>query len=308
VRNRLLLALLLFGGLVPGPARSQSTDVLTLETENLGPYRTAHEAFEDSLADGYRVNRLSLDLDHPEEDARRVVETGARVLVALGSRATTWALENTETTPVVFSMVLHPVQSGFIRSFESPGGRVTGAALDIPPRSHLRVLRDALGARRVAVLYDPSETGSLVDAARKEARPLGMQIVAIPVRDLGSLPQALSKVDSSVDALWSVPDPTVFSRAGAKKVLLHTLDRQIPFMGLSEHYVRAGALLAVAASYEENGRQVADRVTRILRGESPGRIPVARPEGVEVVYNPNTAHRLGLDDRSPSLVGFRRVD
>ena len=128
-----------------------------------------------------------------------------------------------------------------------------------------------------------------------------------PAVHLGQLLVPVPK-PSVPNSIFGLPDPTVFSRGGAKRVLLHTLDKQIPFMGLSEHYVRAGALLAVAASYEENGRQVAERVIRILDGESPRRIPVARPEAVEVVFNPNTARRLELDDRSPSLVSFRPVD
>ena len=74
-----------------------------------------------------------------------------------------------------------------------------------------------------------------------------------------------------------------------KHVLLHTLDKRIPFVGLSEQYVRAGALLALAASYEDNGRQAAELVKRVLAGESAAAIAIATPSQIEVVFNPKTA-------------------
>ncbi len=65
-------------------------------------------------------------------------------------------------------------------------------------------------------------------------------------------------------------------------------------MGLSEQYVRAGALLALSTSLEENGRQAAGRVERILASEEPSQIPVARPESLELVFNEHVAERLGV--------------
>jgi putative ABC transport system substrate-binding protein len=77
-----------------------------------------------------------------------------------------------------------------------------------------------------------------------------------------------------------------------EKVLLYTLREKIPFMGLSEQYVRAGALLALTVSYTENGRQAAEQVQAILAGEQAASLPVVRPQSIEVVFNAHIAHRL----------------
>ena len=80
-------------------------------------------------------------------------------------------------------------------------------------------------------------------------------------------------------------------------------------MGLSEQYVRAGALMALDTTYEENGRQVADRVIRVLEGERPATIKIGQPESVEIVFNPHIAQRLGIripDGARTISVGFVR--
>jgi putative ABC transport system substrate-binding protein len=245
----------------------------------------------------------SVDTDGEEGPAKRLQELVPKVLVPLGSQATRWAVAHSEGVPIVFAMVLHPIQSGFVHSLDRPGGRVTGAALDIRPATSLRTLSRMLNARRIGVLYNPDETGTVIESARRDARDAGLELVAVPVTEPAELEGALEKLDGKVDALWSVPDRTVFGQGGVERVLLYTLERGIPFMGLSEQYVRAGALLALSTSFEENGRQAAERVIQILDNKSPHNIPVARPTSVEVVYNSHVAKRLDirLPDAARSL-------
>jgi putative ABC transport system substrate-binding protein len=300
VRSSIFL-ILLSVGLLSGVARAERCDVVVLRAGPEAPYKAALKGLLEALPQNRCVEQIvvdSVDTDGKEGPARRLLELQPRVLVPLGSQATRWAVAHSERTPIVFAMVLHPMQSGFVRSLDRPGGRVTGAALDIRPATSLRTLRKMLNARRIGVLYNPDETGSVIKLARRDARDAGVELVAVPVREPGELQGALEKLDGKVDALWSVPDRTVFAQGGVERVLLYTLEREIPFMGLSEQYVRAGALLALSTSLEENGRQAAERVIQILRNERPQNIPVGRPTDVEVVYNSHVAKRLEI--RLPS--------
>ena len=73
-----------------------------------------------------------------------------------------------------------------------------------------------------------------------------------------------------------------------------TIRKRVPIMGLSEQYVRAGALFALVSSYTENGRQAAERLRMVAQGKDPGKIPVGRPERLEVVFNARTAENLNV--------------
>jgi putative ABC transport system substrate-binding protein len=191
-------------------------------------------------------------------------------------------------------MVLNPVASGLVDSLDQPKGRVTGAALDIPSSAQFEVLRDVLHAKRVAVLSDPEQSGALLASARRVAGRHGIALTVIPVRKPKELGAALERV-RGFDALWAIADRTVLANKGAERILLYTLENRIPFMGLSEQYVRAGALLGLSSSYRDNGRQAAGIALRLLSGESAADVPVARPETIRIHYNERTARRLGIE-------------
>jgi putative ABC transport system substrate-binding protein len=293
---RIVRALLpsLAAGLLSAPAAADHPDALIVEAVSARPYDLARDGVEQGLPRHVHVARVRLDLEEPQSEARRIESMRPRVLLTMGTQATAWALDYTRGIPVVFAMVLNPMQSGLVRSFSRPGSRITGASLDIQPDEHFRALRNLLGAREIGVLYDPEQTAMIIGEARRAAGRSGVRLRAVPLSGGRPVDDAFDRL-GSVDALWSVPDRTVFASGAAQEVLLQTLRRGIPFMGLSEQYVRSGALLALAVSYEENGRQAAERVARILNGEDPGRIPIARPEQIEIVVNPNTESRLGLE-------------
>lgn len=288
----LLLALLLTAA--PGESAAEdSRRVVVLESGSAAPYKEAIEGFRTALPDGVEVYQEKIS-GPPTETVERVHAHRPDLVVAVGSKAAAWAIVNTRSVPVVFLMVLNPVASGLVASLEQPGERVTGAALDIPLSAQFEVLRQVLRAKRVAVLSDPGQSGSLIDEARRVAGRHGIELTAIPVNDPKDLDAALERV-RGFDALWAIADRTVLARKGAERILLYTLENRIPFMGLSEQYVRAGALLGLSSSYHENGRQGAEIAARLLSGESSSRVPVVLPEEIRIHYNERTARRLGID-------------
>jgi putative ABC transport system substrate-binding protein len=63
--------------------------------------------------------------------------------------------------------------------------------------------------------------------------------------------------------------------------------------GIEEH-VRAGGLMAYAASRSEIFARAATFVAKVLRGAKPPDIPVEQPTKFELVINLKTAKALGL--------------
>jgi putative ABC transport system substrate-binding protein len=303
------VALVLLIALVPRAALAEperSARIVVLQSNAAEPYAIAVEEIRRQLEPSGELHLEWVGAEE-EADAGRIRALEPDVLVSVGSRATAWALAHTERVPVVFSMVLNPVASGLAQGMKTPGGRLTGAALDVPPDLQFRTLRRLVRARRVAVLYNPERTGVLVREAVTAARREGVELVPIEVSYPRHLKRGLARVDRSFDALWSVADPTILARGLVEHVLLHTLDRRIPFMGLSEQYVRAGALLALSTSYAGNGRQAAGLVQRILDGEDPASLPILTPAEIEVVFNPRTAERLELELADRAGLALRAV-
>ena len=58
--------------------------------------------------------------------------------------------------------------------------------------------------------------------------------------------------------------------------------------------VGRGAIAAVGFDYYQVGRQTADVVLRVLKGENPGEIPVTFASGSDLVVNKKAAEAQGV--------------
>ncbi len=227
-----------------------------------------------------------------------------RLIVTLGSAATAHVSKTIRDVPVTFCMVLNPRASGFIRSMSASGNNLTGASLDITNHRQFEALRSLVPhVKRVGVIYNPQETEIVVREATKVANEMGLELVAVPITSGERVPEALRSLDNSVDALWSVADSTAFSSGSLEFILLHTLRNGIPFMGLSSRFVKAGALMALEADYQDVGAQCGGLAARILTGEQPSSLPITRPQKLTLHVNLKTAETIGLKIPAERLKG-----
>jgi putative ABC transport system substrate-binding protein len=302
-----LLALFLAAVLLPAAGSAGTRPrVVVVYTLAIEPFEVARSALVEELSDEMNVVELQVDPRDPRASSR-LVDLQPQVIVPLGTQATRWAAEAIENVPIVFAMVLDPISGGLVESFQRPGGRITGAALDISLETQFRSLRELLQASRVAVLYNPERSAAIIDSARHQARAFDIELVAIPVDSPAGFEQALRRVDRSFDALWSIPDPMVFSPRLAERILLYSIRSRIPLVGLSEQHVRAGALYSLTVPFTENARQAAELVRRVATGEPAAHIPLQTPETLEIVFNRRTAENLRVPLPQSGFVRLRPV-
>jgi len=274
--------------------------IAVIKSREAEPYDIAVNSLRRSLKEN-GIQAQFEDVLLPEEGQRRderlagIRKKNPQLIVTLGSAATEHTAKSIKDTPVLFCMVLNPQASGFVRSMSASGNNLTGASLDIPPQVQFEAIRALVPqARKIGVIYNPQETETVVQQARKTARDMGLELIAVPVPTPDKVPDALRALDKTVDALWSVADGTAFSSASMEFIFLHTLRNKLPFMGLSPAFVKAGALLALAVDYQEVGAQCGALANRILAGESPSALPVLTPQKVVLHVNLKTAETLGL--------------
>src|SRR5436853_970934 len=98
--------------------------------------------------------------------AAELAKRQVSVIVAGGSPASALAAKSVTTTiPIVFMNAADPVAIGLVKSFNRPGGNVTGATLLSAElvSKRLGILHDLLPSiKKVAVLVNPARPG--VDA------------------------------------------------------------------------------------------------------------------------------------------------
>lgn len=216
------------------------------------------------------------------------------LLVTTGTNATQFAKANFTDIPIVFSSVMYPAVSGFVETFNRPGGNVTGASLSIPPRTQFEYFKTIVpNLKTIGVLYS-SNTASMIPPAQVVARSCGLELIALRVdsdKDLAARVDSITKV---VQGLWSLADPSLFTPQSTKYILINALRRGTPFMGFSRILVESGALFALDFDYKAVGRQAGEIACQILKGTHPANISVTTPDIVWFHYNEKTAQHMAI--------------
>ena len=242
-----------------------------------------------------RVPRLAAEL------LRRQID----VLVVGGTVSAQAAATATTTVPIVFALAGDPVGTGLVTSLGHPGRNVTGISNLSPgllPKQ-LELLRAAAPkVSRVAILYNPLNpaTAPALDETREAARRMGVELQVLEVRKADELTAVFTVLTRwRADGLLAVSDPVVGNNLAllSKEAASHRL----PAMYSRREFVEAGGLMAYGPSYEDNYRRAAAYVDRILKGASPGELPVEQPIRFELIVNRKTARALGLT-LPPSLL------
>jgi putative ABC transport system substrate-binding protein len=234
---------------------------------------------------------------HSESDARAKSELSAfdpQLFITIGSYATKTISRAFTSKPIIFANVLNPMASGFVESMNHPGGRITGAALDIPPDIQFKYFQRVVGKiTNMGVIYSP-ENENIIHHARIAAQSRGINLIPLKVESEKDVPQAIDSLCKISDALWSVADYTVYTPQSTRHIVLQTLRNRIPMMGFSQALLEAGGLFSLDFDFKDVGRQAGEIATRVLMGTSPGEISVRTPGVIYFKYNEKTAVQINL--------------
>jgi putative ABC transport system substrate-binding protein len=291
-------------GATPGPWAAAG-GIVALLSHDAPPYEEALAGFREHLggtagAPPVEVVALGGDPEKARTAVQRAVASGARLILAAGSLAAEAACAQTHV-PVVATLVLDP--GGLPK-----GPRITGIGLAIPPGVQLGWLKRLLpGRTRIGVLYTPEENASFVEEVRELARSAGLELVAQEVRSPKDLPGALEALGRRADVLWGLPDHAVYTAQTAKAILLFSFRNRIPLVGLSDAWVKAGALYALEPDYRDLGAQSAELAAALLgRPGAPPPAP-AVPRSAHLSVSLKTARQMKIDLPEALVRGARTV-
>jgi putative ABC transport system substrate-binding protein len=239
-------------------------------------------------------------LDRFSELAAELVRLKVDIIVVAGGDRFVRAAKNaTKAIPIVMTGGgANPVEAGLIESLARPGGNVTGIALLDPELGgkRLELLKEAVPKlSRVAVLYDPSNPGNVLDV--KEALPVAAHALKLTiqpweVRDADGFEKVFVAANKQrPNGLYVLQSPLM--RTNEKRIAGFALKSRLPSMG-NRAYVDSGGLMSYGADPVDSDRRVAVYVDKILRGAKPADLPVEQPTKFELVINLKTAKQIGL--------------
>jgi ABC-type uncharacterized transport system substrate-binding protein len=207
------------------------------------------------------------------------------------------AQQSTKTIPIVMAVSTEPVANGFISSLARPGGNITGLAdftFELTGK-RLELLKETFPkVSRVALLLGPSASPLLKKEAGVAASSLHLVLQPLEVQNVSDLEQAFkAAARERADAIIPLPNPVWALQYRARLVELAAINR-LPAIYHHRDFVDSGGLMSYGTNYDDLFRRAATYVAKILKGTSPGDLPVEQPMKFELVINLKTAKQIGV--------------
>jgi ABC-type uncharacterized transport system substrate-binding protein len=257
---------------------------------------------------GWREGQnLRIDVRWPAADRERIAAAAAElvgispdVILSSGSASLAELLRTTRSLQVVFVLVSDPVAQGFVTNLAHPGGNVTGFSAFEPSMAGkwLDLLRQASpGLARVAVIFNPDtspQSKLFVPAIEASASSLAVEVVAAPVHATGDFEPLIASLSQRPNTGLIFPSDQFLTSQHA--FILELVGRhRLPAVYASETFARNGGLIYYGTDWQNQFRQAAIYVDRILKGAYAGELPVQQPTKFPLIVNLGAARALGIE-------------
>jgi putative tryptophan/tyrosine transport system substrate-binding protein len=275
------------------------------ELENLGWTEGRNIRIEYRWAGG--------DADRIRTFAAELAGMKPDVVVARSTPAAEALARETHTIPIVFALVSDPIGSGLVASFARPGRNATGFTNfeSSMGAKWIEILKEILPRiRRVALLFNPETApsrGSIyLQPVQAAASSSAVDPIIAAVRSVAEVEDVLAPLARNADSgLIIMPD--LFTSANRELIVATAARHRLPAVYSYRYFAAIGGLISYGIDVSDVFRRAAVYVDKILRGATPGDLPVQHPSKFEFVINLKTAKALGLTVPRVLLAGADEV-
>jgi len=265
-------------------------------------------AFENGLRELGWVNGRNLSIEYRWAGHGTVLRDHVAELLAMApdliltnSTPVTVALrEQNRAVPIVFTQVLDPVGQGLVPNLAHPGGNLTGFTsfeFSIGTKWLEALKQTAPRVARVAIVFNP-QSAPFADLF---LRPIEAAAPSFSVMPVGGAVRDPGDVDRMFDMLARDPNgglmvlPDISMTNYREAIVALAARHRVPAIYPFRFFAESGGLMSYGTDVAEVFRRAAAYVDRILKGASPGELPIQAPNKYELVINLKTAKALGLE-------------
>jgi putative tryptophan/tyrosine transport system substrate-binding protein len=153
------------------------------------------------------------------------------------------AKQATSVIPIVFATVADPLGSGLVASLARPGGNVTGLSLTSPELAskRLELLREVVpGFRRLAIMANADYPPAVreLDEVEMAAHPLGIETIALKIRQVADIAPAFEVLKGRADALYVVGES--LTSTNQIRIISFALAARLPTMHPNRERLETG--------------------------------------------------------------------
>lgn len=271
-----------------------------------------HESSNDYISfegveEGFKTAGVECEFDiqkaeGDEGKANKIVHEFNRkkldLIYAMGTGAVKRLMKVITDTPIVFTAVTTPVQSGVTPNWQTSRRNLAGNSNWIDTEIILREFKIIVPSlQRLGVIYDPDNAVSSAEfsVARKIANKMKLEIEAVTIKSADDLiPASKLLLDKKVEAIWVPIDIIVYKNIDRIKSVADPL--KIPLLSSSHRGIKDGAIFGMVVDYHALGKRSVFIALRILeQNMSPADIPIEKMHSFKRIVNLKSARELGYD-------------
>ena len=225
------------------------------------------------------------------------VGEGVDLLMTLSTPTLQAAIQRApKAMPIVFTYVSNAFVAGAGTTNEDHLLNVTGVPMVAAYKEMFAGLKQVVPhARRIGTLFVPAEVNMVFnkELLSRLAKEQGLELEAVGVATSTDVSDAaLALMSKNIDAVVQIPGNLT---AAAFSGIADAAKRaRKPVFAFQKVQAKQGASMVYSRDYFDAGREAAQIAVRILRGESPAKIPFKNVETVKVIANPAAAQAIGV--------------
>jgi putative ABC transport system substrate-binding protein len=281
-----------------------------LGSQSIGQWTERLRTFKDGLRSTGFVEGENVTIEYRWAEshsdrlpglAADLVQRQVSVIVVLGNTPSALAAKSASSTiPVVFRVAVDPVDAGLVASLNRPNGNVTG----------ISTLGAEAGQKQLQILHGlvpkAGVVGLLINPTNAILSDIQTRDLNLAARSLGlSLPILTASADDQLDAVFArltelqakamIIGADAFLNSRSEALAALAIRHKVPAIAPYREFPLAGGLISYGGNIAEGCRLAGIYTGRILKGETPGDLPVQQVTKVEMILNLKAAKSLGIE-------------
>lgn len=216
-----------------------------------------------------------------------------------------------ETTPIVFSIVTYPADSGLIESFDYSGNNLVGTSNYVELTNYINLLKVALPeARSMAIFRRNKEPNSKIQTANiiRLATRQGIHVIDTPLESVDEVRAAALKLAGQVDVFMTTTD-TLMQGGGEQALIEVSLGKKIPILSSNKIGIEQGSTFGVVADFYVLGQMSGQMAVKILKENiRPAQLESRIQDPPLTLINRKSAILLGISVPEDKLQNVQYID
>lgn len=211
------------------------------------------------------------------------------MIITIGTTATVVAAKAIKETPLVFSLVYDPVESGISKGWKSSGNNTTGSSTQVSMSLLVNRMKLIAPVKSLAVLYTPGEkhTEVMLKELQKLQAESQFKVVPIILSKKEDITQVLPEIVRTVDAIALTGSSVQY--ASISEIVDMASKAKVVTITHIEEFVEKGVLLGVSPDPHMIGQLAGEKAVKVLKGAKPSSIPIEPLKKFDTLLNKKTA-------------------